>query len=106
MIKEEPDKTANLANIAALLFYRLEIVNWVGFYLLNVDRGEGLVLGPFQGKAVVSRIVVGQGVCGRAIKEKKPMLVDNVCKFKGHISCDPSSRSECVIPIYEWREEN
>ncbi len=103
IIKDESDRTANLANIAALLFHELEKVNWVGFYLLNAEKGE-LVLGPFQGKPAVSRIRVRQGVCGTSVKDKKPILVDNVCEFKGHITCDPDSRSECVIPIYESQE--
>ena len=96
-ISTETDWIANFANISAFLFQNLEDINWAGFYLLN--DGE-LVLGPFQGKPAVSRIKIGEGVCGKAAQNNAPLLVDDVCSFGGHIACDPDSRSECVIPIY------
>ena len=42
-----PYVIANLANTAALLWERMEGLNWAGFYILT---DEALVLGPFQGK--------------------------------------------------------
>lgn len=87
---------ATLANTSALLFERLEGVNWAGFYLLE---GETLVLGPFQGKIACVRIPVGKGVCGTAISTKSIQRVEDVHAFDGHIACDAASNSEIVLPL-------
>lgn len=101
LIKDEPSKIANLANISAFLNQILDKINWVGFYLM--ENGE-LVLGPFQGKVACVHIPVGKGVCGTAVKEKKTQLVKNVHEFPGHIACDGASNSEIVVPIFKNNE--
>lgn len=88
----------NYANASALLFDNLTEINWAGFYLL---KDEYLYLGPFQGKIACTKIKVGSGVCGTAVKEKSTIIVDNVHEFKGHIACDSSSNSEIVIPMFK-----
>jgi len=98
LLDDEPDALANLANAAGLLFHSLEAINWCGFYLL---RGEDLVLGPFQGKPACVRIPVGKGVCGAAARDRATVVVPDVSRFPGHITCDPASRSEIVVPILE-----
>lgn len=98
----EPNLIANLSNISAVLYERLEDTNWTGFYLM-ADNLQGteqeLVLGPFQGKAACVRIPVGRGVCGTAVAEAKSQLVEDVHAFAGHIACDAASNSEVVVPI-------
>ena len=92
----EPDRVANAANIAALVFQALPRINWAGFYFL---QGEVLVLGPFQGKPACVRIPVGKGVCGTAVAEARSQRVEDVHAFPGHIACDADSRSEVVVPL-------
>jgi len=87
---------AVLANTSALLFERLEEVNWAGFYLLE---GDTLVLGPFQGKIACVRIPSGKGVCGTAVATDAIQRVDDVHAFAGHIACDAASNSEIVLPV-------
>ncbi|MDQ4428288.1 GAF domain-containing protein [Yokenella regensburgei] len=87
---------ATLSNLSALLYERLDEVNWAGFYLLE---GETLVLGPFQGKIACVRIPVGRGVCGTAVAENRIQRVDDVHAFAGHIACDAASNAEIVLPI-------
>jgi len=94
----EPDGVANMANVAALLAEFLPGLNWAGFY--RVIDGE-LVLGPFAGRPACIRIPLGQGVCGKAAREGKSQLVDDVHKFPGHIACDAASRSELVVPVIQ-----
>ena len=79
------------ANISALLFESLNDINWAGFYLIR--NGE-LQLGPFQGKTACTRIPIGKGVCGTAVKEKC------IQTFPGHIACDSASASEIVLPVF------
>ena len=90
------DPIAVLANASALLYGRLEDLNWAGFYRMKDGR---LILGPFQGKPACVEIAVGRGVCGTAVAEEKTQLVDNVHLFPGHIACDGASNSEIVVPI-------
>ena len=96
VIEGVENRISNLANVSALLFYSLNDVNWVGFYL--VDKGR-LVLGPFQGRVACTEIEVGCGVCGAAVAQNRTMLVKNVHEFEGHIACDKESNSEIVLPI-------
>lgn len=86
-----------LANVASYLFWTVEDINWVGFYLL--DNGK-LTLGPFHGKPACIEIPLGKGVCGTAAHQDKTIVVPDVSAFEGHIACDPESRSELVIPLH------
>jgi GAF domain-containing protein len=95
----------DLANISATLFQHIPDINWVGFYLTdesdlkNKTPDPNLWLGPFQGLPACTMIPFSKGVCGAAAKQKKPMRIDDVDQFPGHIVCDSRSRSEVVIPI-------
>ena len=100
----EADGVANMANISALLWQYLPDLNWAGFYRMVDDdpstgSGQGLVLGPFQGKAACIRIPLGKGVCGAAAAQGVSQLVEDVHAFPGHIACDADSRSELVVPV-------
>jgi len=98
LIEGEPDRVANAANMAALLYHGLPDLNWAGFYFTRVNE---LVLGPFQGQPACVRIAWGNGVCGTAAARATSMLVPDVHEFPGHIACDPVSRSELVVPLIE-----
>src|SRR3989337_2453918 len=97
LVEGEPDLIANLSNVAAALKQTMDFF-WVGFYLVKENQ---LVLGPFQGPIACTRIDFGKGVCGTSWKEKKTILVPDVDKFPGHISCNSSSRSEIVLPAFK-----
>lgn len=92
----EPDRVANMANIAALLWDFLPDLNWAGFY--RVVDGE-LVLGPFMGRPACIRIPLGKGVCGTAAVDGATQLVSDVHAFPGHIACDSVTKSELVVPV-------
>ena len=95
LIADEHDWIANLANVCAAIHSTFQFL-WVGFYRV-VD--QTLVLGPFQGPIACTRISAHQGVCGAAWSANKPILVDDVDAFPGHIACSSESRSELVVPI-------
>jgi L-methionine (R)-S-oxide reductase len=105
LLGAEPDRIANAANTAALLYLRLPDVSWAGFYFATPPPGAGaereLVLGPFQGKPACVRIAWGKGVCGTAALRGQALVVDDVHAFDGHIACDPQSRSEVVLPLID-----
>ena len=101
LLAGEPNRIANAANLAALLYHGLPDLNWAGFYFRQRDE---LVLGPFQGKPACVRIPLGTGVCGTAASRGATVLVRDVHDFPGHIACDPASRSELVVPLIEAGE--
>ncbi|MEJ4044477.1 GAF domain-containing protein [Erwinia sp. SLM-02] len=97
LLTGETSFLAAMGNCSALLYERLEGVNWAGFYLLTEENT--LVLGPFQGKIACVRIPVGRGVCGTAVAENAVQRVDDVHQFPGHIACDAASNAEIVLPL-------
>lgn len=96
LLESERDPIANAANLSALLFHSLDDVNWLGFYFRD---GDGLVVGPFQGRPACVRLPWGKGVCGTAAARAETLIVDDVDAFDGHIACDTASRSEIVVPL-------
>ena len=88
---------SNLSNTIALIKECFGF-HWVGFYLVDFHKNQ-LFLGPFQGPIACTLIKYGQGVCGTAWKKNKPIIVDDVHKFEGHIACSTKTNSEIVIPI-------
>jgi len=101
LVEGEEDVIANLANITAVIKQTFGYF-WVGFYLVKNNQ---LVLGPFQGTLACTRIALGKGVCGTAWKEAKTIIVDDVDKFPGHIACSSASKSEIVVPIFNYQKE-
>ena len=97
LVEGESDLIANLSNVVAALKQTMNFF-WVGFYFVKESQ---LVLGPFQGPIACTRIDFGKGVCGTAWNEKKTILVPDVDKFPGHISCNSGSRSEIVLPAFK-----
>ncbi|MBY0477601.1 MAG: GAF domain-containing protein [Chitinophagaceae bacterium] len=105
LLEGESDLVANLANVSAALSEQFGWL-WTGFYLVKpssakafTDKGEELVLGPFQGPVACTRIRKGRGVCGAAWAEAKTIIVPDVELFPGHIACSSLSRSEIVVPV-------
>jgi len=96
LLSGEPDRIANAANLAALVYHALPDLNWVGFYFFD---GTELVVGPFQGLPACVRIPLNKGVCGAAASTGQTQRVDDVDAFPGHIACDSASRSEVVVPL-------
>ena len=97
LLHGERDRTANAANLSALVYHALPQLNWVGFYFYD---GTELVVGPFQGQPACVRIALGKGVCGTAAVSRRTQRIADVDAFPGHIPCDSASRSELVVPLF------
>ncbi len=96
-VKDHINTISTLANTAAILKERFDYFFWVGFYF---NRGDHLLLGPFQGPPACVRLSIDKGVCADCLKLGKPILVEDVHKYPGHIACDSRSNSEIVIPLF------
>jgi GAF domain-containing protein len=92
------DDVAAMATISSLIHHAFGHL-WTGFYRV-AEADRLLRVGPYQGTLGCMEIRFGQGVCGTAAKEKRTVIVDDVNAFDGHITCDPRSRSEIVVPVF------
>ena len=74
--------------------------NWTGFYMLDPDDPETLVLGPFVGAPTPHvRIPVTQGICGAAVVSGETVIIDDVGSDPRYLSCSIETKSEIVVPI-------
>ena len=101
VLEGEPNRTARMATIASMLREAFEHFFWVGFYVVDPDRQNELVVGPYQGTLGCLRIAFGRGVCGAAAATRSAQIVPDVDAFPGHIACDSRSRSEIVLPVLD-----
>jgi GAF domain-containing protein len=99
VLEGEPNLTARMATVASMLAATFDDYFWTGFYVVDPDKPEELVVGPYQGTLGCLRIAFGRGVCGTAAATGRVQLVDDVDAFPGHIACDSRSRSEIVVPV-------
>ena len=95
------DNVTAMATISSLVHHALGYL-WTGFYRVVVP-GQLLRVGPYQGSLGCLEIAFGQGVCGQAAAERRTVIVPDVQKFAGHITCDARSRSEIVVPVLDRR---
>src|SRR3954463_13746374 len=98
VLEGEPNLTARMATVASMLAASFEDYFWTGFYVVDPEKPDELVVGPYQGTLGCLRIAFGRGVCGTAAATGKTQVVDDVHAFPGHIACDSRSVSEIVVP--------
>lgn len=97
----EPNRTARMATVASMLADAFPAFFWTGFYVVDPDKADELVVGPYQGTLGCLRIAFGRGVCGAAARDRTTQIVDDVHAFPGHIACDSRSASEIVVPVFD-----
>jgi GAF domain-containing protein len=99
VLQGEPNLTARMATVAAMLAATFEDYYWTGFYVVDPQSPRELVVGPYQGTLGCLRIAFGRGVCGVAAASGATQVVDDVRAYPGHIACDSRSASEIVAPV-------
>lgn len=79
--------------------------DWVGFYLVDSEAEEELVLGPYAGEPTEHvRIKFGQGICGQAASTHETFVIQDVTQETNYLACSPDVRSEIVVPIFKEGE--
>ena len=74
-------------------------VSWLGFYRLDPDDPEAMVLGPRRDRPACSPIGL-HGVCGQALLGGETRIGDDVLDLGAeYVACDPRDQSEIVIPL-------
>jgi len=105
LLKGENDTILKMSSINSILKTHLPYFYWVGFYLMSNGR---LSIGPYQGTLGCLHIELGKGVCGSVAMSKHTKIVEDVdilVQGTEHISCDPNSKSEIVIPIFDSKKD-
>ena len=99
VLEGERNVTARMATVASMLAASFDHYFWTGFYVVDPDKPDELVVGPYQGTLGCLRIAFGRGVCGTAAATRQTQLVADVNAFPGHVACDSRSLSEVVVPV-------
>ena len=99
LLEGSDDPIAAMATTSALLHHAFGHL-WTGFYRV-VEPDVLLRVGPYQGSLGCLDIRFGRGVCGTAAAERRTVVVADVHAFPGHITCDPRSASEIVVPVFD-----
>ena len=97
----ERNDVARMATVASMLANTFDHYFWTGFYVVDPDKPDELVVGPYQGTLGCLRIAFGRGVCGAAARSRQTLVVPDVHAFPGHIACDSRSMSEIVVPVVD-----
>ncbi|WDI31172.1 GAF domain-containing protein [Hyphococcus flavus] len=105
VIDGENHVIARMATVSNILHHAFDHYFWTGFYLVDPEKPEELVIGPYQGTMGCLRIPFGKGVCGVAASTRETQIVEDVHAFPGHIACDARSESEIVVPVLDTAGE-
>ena len=101
VIEGEDNLTARMATVSNILHHGFEYYFWTGFYVVDPNKSDELVIGPYQGTLGCLRIPFGRGVCGTVASTKMTQVIEDVHAFPGHIACDARSESEIVVPVLD-----
>lgn len=75
--------------------------NWVGFYLLDKNTRNALVLGPHVGSFEPhERVALDRGLCGAAASTGKTVVVNNVAADPRYLAGSELVKSEIVVPFF------
>ncbi len=79
--------------------------NWVGFYLIDRDDPNLLVLGPFAGSFTpIERIPLDRGLCGAAAATGRTVVVNDVSKDPRYLSASNIVKAELVAPVFAHKK--
>ena len=96
--RRQDSHITGMATLASLLHHSFGYL-WTGFY--RVVGPQLLRVGPYQGTLGCLEIAFGRGVCGTSAAERRTVIVPDVSRFPGHITCDARSKSEIVVPVFD-----
>jgi len=92
---------ALMNSIVSLLHEKLTRYNWVGFYMIDSNDANMLVLGPFRGNMTPhTRIPLNQGICGAAASRGQTVFVEDVNDDPRYLACSLETKSGIVVPVF------
>lgn len=100
ILEEESSIDEKLQSLCELLDQEIDIFNWTGFYLVNPEKEEELVLGPYVGEPTDhTHIAFGTGICGQAADTLETFVVQDVSQETNYLACSVEVEAEIVVPI-------
>ncbi len=104
-LNEKPTEEAKLKTLCRLLRDNVSYYNWVGFYVVDKENPNELVLGPFVGETTEHvRIPFGRGICGQAASLRKIFVVQDVSRENNYLACSSNVKSEIVVPVFKGNQ--
>ena len=98
--RSKPAATALMQRISDRLRDELVRYNWVGFYLIDKNDPDALVLGPYAGTETPHiRIKLNQGLCGAAVSLKKTVVANDVANDPRYLMGSEHTKSEIIVPL-------
>ncbi len=88
---------SKMATLVAALKEQIPYYSGCGFYFCEEPKLE---VGPYQGSVVCAKIGY-EGICGKAAKTQKAVLVADAKNYKKRIICDEKTRSEIAVPLHD-----
>ena len=87
-----------LAEVCRFLRQEFAHFAWIGVYRVE---GTELVLDGWDGERPTehTRIPIARGLCGRAAREGRSVIVEDVTAAPEYLACFRETRSEIVVPI-------
>jgi GAF domain-containing protein len=74
--------------------------HYTGVYFYWMDGDNSLLLRAYSGRPTDHvRIPIERGICGRAARERRTVIVDDVQTDPSYLACSLETRSEIVVPI-------
>lgn len=105
LLKEETDVVLKMVSINSVLRSNLLHCYWLGFYCV---KDNSLIVGPYQGTLGCLHIDFKKGVCGAVAHSKQTKIIHDVHALSqgdDHIACDPNSKSEIVVPVFNHEQK-
>lgn len=99
---DDPGKSRDekLQRICQMISDKVDVFDWVGFYIVDPEADRELVLGPYVGEPTEhTRIPFGKGICGQAAETNETFVVQDVSKAENYLACSIEVQAEIVVPI-------
>lgn len=97
---DDVSRDQKLQQICELLAEKVEVFDWVGFYLVDPEADRELMLGPYVGEETDhTRIPFGKGICGQAAETNETFVVQDVSKEDNYLACSVHVEAEIVVPV-------
>jgi L-methionine (R)-S-oxide reductase len=100
VLEDETDPIAIMASVVSVLKKNLPHVCWVGFYRVDLDNPDELVVGPYQGLLGTLRVTWGRGVCGTCAEAGVPVIIPDLRDAETLETCESLPVSEIALPVF------
>jgi GAF domain-containing protein len=100
ILGDETDPIAIMASVVCLLKKNLPHVCWVGFYRVDFNKPEELVVGPYQGEFGTLRVEWGRGVSGTCAEAGLPVIIPDLRDAEALETCESLPVSEIAMPVF------